>query len=32
MIAKEEFDPEQIAHMNWERTMQYRKMREDLHN
>ena len=30
MIAKEEFSPKQIARMNWERTMQYRKMREEL--
>jgi len=30
MIAKEEFDEEQIENMNWDRAIQYRKMREEL--
>jgi len=30
MTAKEEFDEEQIENMNWERAIQYRKMREEL--
>jgi len=30
MIAKEEFDPEQLEFMNWDRAIQYRKMREEL--
>ena len=30
MIPKEEFDPKQILQMNWDRTLQYRKMREEL--
>jgi len=30
MIAKEEFDPQQLEFMNWNRPNQYKKMREEL--
>ena len=30
MIAKEEFDPKQLEVMNWDRTIQYSRMRADL--
>jgi len=30
MIAKEEFDPQQLEFMNWDRAGTYKKMREEL--